>query len=64
MKKIIEKYGECDYKITEEKTETVISTANIKVLEKEIENLEIEIIEKGTKLTEKKDLLKELKAVK
>lgn len=63
MKKIT-KYGEDDYRIEETRTETVISTANTKVLEKEIENLEVKIVEMGTALEEKKALLKELKNVK
>ena len=62
MKKII-RYGPDDFRIEETRTEIVVSTANTKVLEKEIENLEIKIVELGTELEEKKVLLKELKAV-
>lgn len=63
-KKIITKYGSEDFRIEETKTIKVVSTANIKILAKEIETLEKEKAERDIKIPEKKALLKELKAIK
>ena len=63
-KKIVKYSEEGDYRIEETKSIKVVSTANLKVLEKEIENLNKEIDEKVALRDEKKALLKELKEVK
>ena len=60
MKKII-RYGDDDYRIEETKSVKVISTAQTKVLSKEIENLGIKIDELVALRDEKKALLKEIK---